>query len=77
MTTKMKDEKHLRKIIYPDMNLYQEILLLQHYFKGKFVIENVNPYYEPLIKPQRIGRHCFWANFVITNFKKKTNKESA
>ncbi len=71
MTTKMKDEKHLRKIIYPDMNLYQEILLLQHYFKGKFVIENVNPYYEPLIKPQRIGRHCFWANFVITNLKEK------
>lgn len=52
-------------IRYPDMKLYQEIILLKHFFKGKFVVENVKPYYEPLIKPQIIGRHCFWANFII------------
>src|SRR6185503_4564267 len=33
---------------YPDMKLYQEILWLKHYFKGKWLVENVNPFYEPL-----------------------------
>lgn len=31
------------------MKLYEEILLLKHNFKGKYVVENVIPYYEPLI----------------------------
>lgn len=52
---------------YPDMKLYQEILFLSTWFKGKWVVENVIPYYEPLIKPQIAGRHCFWANFNIPN----------
>ena len=50
---------------YPDMGLYQEIILLQNFFKGKYVIENVKSYYDPLIKPQESGRHYFWANFRI------------
>ena len=50
---------------YPDMGLYQEIILLQNFFKGKYVIENVKSYYDPLIKPQVSGRHYFWANFRI------------
>ena len=37
---------------YPDMNLYGEIILLQTFFKGKYVIENVKPYYKPLIEAQ-------------------------
>jgi DNA (cytosine-5)-methyltransferase 1 len=50
--------------IYPDMKLYEEILFLQHYYKhGKFVVENVIPYYEPLIPAQKRGRHLFWSNF--------------
>jgi DNA (cytosine-5)-methyltransferase 1 len=49
---------------YTDMSLYQEILFLQNFFKGRFVVENVVPYYEPLIAPtKRIGRHLFWSNF--------------
>ena len=52
-------------IRYPDMTLYQEIILLQTFFKGKYCIENVKPYYEPLIQPQISGRHHFWANFQI------------
>ena len=52
-------------IRYPDMSLYQEIILLQKFFKGKYCIENVKPYYEPLIQPQMSGRHYFWANFQI------------
>ena len=34
---------------YPDMGLYQEIIFLQTFFKGKYCIENVKPYYTPLI----------------------------
>lgn len=52
---------------FPDMKLYQEILFLQQWFKGKWVVENVKPYYDPLIKPQECGRHCFWSNFLIPN----------
>ena len=50
---------------YPDMKLYEEIILLQEWFKGKYVVENVISYYEPLIKPQESGRHYFWSNFKI------------
>jgi DNA (cytosine-5)-methyltransferase 1 len=53
--------------VYPDMTLYQEILFLKHFFKGLWVVENVNPYYEPLIKPFVASRHFFWANFIIDN----------
>ena len=52
--------------IYPDLKLYEEILFLQHYFKnGKYVVENVIPYYEPLIPAQKRGRHLYWANFTL------------
>lgn len=57
---------HAQGVIrYPDMSLYQEIIFLQHFFKGKYCVENVVSYYEPLIKPQISGRHYFWANFKI------------
>jgi DNA (cytosine-5)-methyltransferase 1 len=52
-------------IRYPDMSLWQEIIFLQHFCKGKFCIENVKSYYEPFLKPQISGRHYFWANFKI------------
>ncbi|NOR84997.1 DNA cytosine methyltransferase, partial [archaeon] len=39
------------KPIFPDMKLYEEILFLKGYFKGKWVVENVISWYEPLIKP--------------------------
>jgi len=51
--------------IYPDMKLYQEILLLDYHFKGKYVVENVIPYYKPLLNPQKRGRHLYWCNFKI------------
>jgi DNA (cytosine-5)-methyltransferase 1 len=53
--------------VYPDMTLYQEILFLQHYFKGKWVVENVIPFYEPLIPAQRRDRHLYWCNFTLPN----------
>lgn len=54
---------------YPDMKLYQEILFLQYFFKGKYVVENVQGYYKPLVEPQNMGRHYFWANFTIPEVK--------
>ncbi len=51
--------------IYPDLKLYEEILFLQHYFKGKYVAENVIPYYEPLIPAKKRGRHLYWTNFNL------------
>ena len=54
---------------YPDMKLYEEIIFLQHIFKGKFCVENVIGYYEPLVMPQKIQRHYFWTNFIITPIK--------
>lgn len=59
---------------YPDMKLYEEIIFLKHFFKGKFVVENVIPYYEPLLKPTiEIDRHLFWSNFSISPFKVERN----
>ena len=57
------------KPVYPDMRLYQEILFLDWYFDGYYCVENVIPWYEPLIEPQKLGRHCFWANFKIPDKK--------
>lgn len=55
------------KATYPNMMLYQEIILLEHFFKGKYCVENVIPYYEPLIKAQQRGRHLYWCNFILPN----------
>ena len=59
---------------YPDMKLYEEIILLETVskgkiprYKGKYVVENVIPYYEPLIYGQKRHRHLYWANFRLPN----------
>ena len=36
------------KAEYASMILYEEIILLENYFLGKYVVENVIPYYEPI-----------------------------
>jgi len=52
--------------VYPDMKLYEEILFLEHYFRGgKYIVENVIPYYEPLIQAKKRGRHLYWTNFNL------------
>jgi DNA (cytosine-5)-methyltransferase 1 len=50
---------------YPDMKLYQEIIFLENYFKGKYCVENVVPFYEPLLPAQKRGRHLYWTNFIL------------
>lgn len=57
--------------LYPDMALYQEIILLKNFLPidAKFLIENVKPYYQPLIPPDvLIHRHLYWCNFKIPVF---------
>jgi len=56
-----------RDMKYPDMKLYQEIIFLDTFFKGKYVVENVIPYYEPLIKAKQRDRHLYWTNFNLPN----------
>jgi DNA (cytosine-5)-methyltransferase 1 len=52
--------------LLPDMRLYSLIIFLKHFAVGKWVVENVVPYYEPLIRPTvKLGRHLFWSNFRI------------
>jgi DNA (cytosine-5)-methyltransferase 1 len=52
--------------VYPDMRLYQEIIFLNNHHDGQWVVENVKPYYRPLIEPNvELQRHFFWSNFHI------------
>ncbi len=71
-----------KKFKFPDMALYQQIIFLKHFFKGKYCVENVITYYDPLVVPKKLGNHYYWANFNIGNFKetprdiiRKTNDE--
>ena len=59
---------------YPDMQLYQEILLLKCYFKGKYCVENVIGFYEPLIPPYIMAQHYFWTNFHISHIEGKSRE---
>jgi len=59
-------------LVYPDMKLYEEILFLRQAsnvegvgWDGRFVVENVVPYYKPLVKGVKRNRHMFWSNFEI------------
>ena len=59
------------KPIYPEMTLWQEVLFLKHYYKGKYCVENVISFYKPLIAPQELSQHYYWTNFMIAPMKKE------
>jgi len=49
---------------YPDWRLWQEIIFLDQYFDGQWVVENVKPYYDEIVEwetvePQQSSRHYF------------------
>jgi DNA (cytosine-5)-methyltransferase 1 len=69
----VQTNKNKIKMKYPDMKLYEEILFLKHLYTGKYVVENVIPYYEPLIQPLKRHRHLYWTNFNLPNI--LTNRE--
>lgn len=61
---------HAQGVIrYPDMGLWQEIVFLKTWCKGKWVVENVKSYYDPLYPPTEIDRHYFWSNFHIAPYR--------
>jgi DNA (cytosine-5)-methyltransferase 1 len=45
----------------------RKLFFLDNFFDGKYVVENVTPYYEPLIAAQKRGRHLYWTNFTLPN----------
>ena len=61
----LSNEQEGKKIKYPDMKLYEEIIFLKHWFKGKYCVENVISYYDPLIPPTKSSSHYFWTNFYF------------
>lgn len=63
--THSRINKNFNRVRYVDLSLYEEIILLQSWFKGKYCVENVIPYYKPLIPYQQIDRHYYWCNFKI------------
>jgi DNA (cytosine-5)-methyltransferase 1 len=63
-----KTENEESKVKYPDMTLYQEIILLKTWFRGKFCVENVISYYKPLIPPIESNSHYFWTNFYFSPY---------
>jgi DNA (cytosine-5)-methyltransferase 1 len=69
----VQSNKNKIKMKFPDMKLYEEILLLKHLYEGKYVIENVIPYYKPLIPAKKRHRHLYWTNFNLPNV--LTNRE--
>ena len=63
--SKMNRATRHNMVRFVDGKLFEEIIFLKTYFKGKWFVENVVPYYEPYGKPTRLGRHLFWSNFEI------------
>ncbi len=49
------------------MKLYEEIIFLEQFFKGKYCVENVIPYYDLLIPGHKRDRHIYWTNFNLPN----------
>ena len=64
------------KPYYSDMKLYEEILFLDNFFNGKYCVENVIPYYEPLITAKKRGRHLYWTNFNLPTVLSERDKIS-
>jgi len=63
--SKMNKATRHNMIRYVDGGLFEEIIFLDSYFNGKWVVENVVPYYKPYGSPTKLGRHLFWSNFEI------------
>lgn len=70
MVRKMASKAGDYEPLFPDMTLYQEIIFLKHFAltDTRWIVENVKPYYEPLIPGILRGRHLFWSNFPIRAF---------
>lgn len=72
LNTSFNSDLRRHQLKYPDMKLYEEIIFLKHFFDGKYCVENVISYYDPLIPPQNINNHYFWMNFLVPERRQKT-----
>ena len=63
----VSNKTKMKKLKYPDMTLYQEIILLNKLYDGDYCVENVIPYYDCLIPGKQRGRHLYWTNFRLPN----------
>ena len=72
----MEKNRENTKPYYSDMKLYEEILFLDNFFDGKYCVENVIPYYEPLIAAKKRGRHLYWTNFNLPTVLSERDKIS-
>ena len=67
------DRKYAKvKPKYPDMQLYEEIILLKYWYEGHYVVENTIPYYEPLIEGRKMAKHIWWSNIDFADIEIKT-----
>lgn len=67
-TTHTRMNVNFNLVRFPNLGLYEEIIFLNHFFKGLFCVENVIPYYTlilPEVQVQQYNRHLFWCNFKI------------
>ena len=58
-------EQEGKKFKFPDMKLWEEIIFLKHFAKGKYCVENVVTYYKPFVIPKKLGNHYYWSNFNL------------
>jgi DNA (cytosine-5)-methyltransferase 1 len=68
-------DKIRQKPVFPNMKLYEEIIFLKHYYRGKWCVENVVSFYDPLIVPNEFGGHWFWTNFILRDFETGASRE--
>ena len=66
-----KADRKYKKVaaVYPDLKLYEEILLLENWKRhGMWVVESTIPYYTPLVGGyKKTGGHIWWSNFEISS----------
>ena len=71
MKTKLNKVRDFQKIgeqiinDKPTVNDFKDCGLRYDLFP--YVVENVIPYYEPLIQAKKRGRHLYWTNFNLPN----------
>ena len=62
-------EQEGKKFKFQDMKLWEEIIFLKHFSKGKYCVENVVTYYKPFVIPKKLGNHYYWSNFNLGDIK--------
>lgn len=63
--------------VYPAKELWEEIILLKHFSKCPWMVENVKTYYKPFIELTfKLDRHYFWSNFNVSSISVKARENT-